>query len=503
MQVDLTVYDFFENVVLMLGWVLNNAFWKTLNETMIAAIPFLAVVVREWYLARREGEDEGNKGLLSLNRIEASLYAMILVYMFAAFPLVGVQFAPANVNQSQSDQCNVRVATGSGGSSGGGAALGGKSASMPLWWAMVHAVSTGLTNAGIAALPCEPDYQYVRTHLNNAAIQDPKLSREVANFQTACYGGARAKLFRDKGAISDTIAKDTDWIGSKYFMNTPGYYDSLRANGPVQGFAYQASRDSGRGTTPDQGGYPTCKQWWSASGNGLRSRLHDEIDTSTWQKFQAIFSGSNAEDYAIRSLLTNQHGGGLGNSGSATNSDAGYASSVGSMTGSVGGILGAFIGKIGAWGMKDALVRGMPMVQYLMMMAVVIAMPFVLVFSGYSFKVTGIVTFSYFGLTSLTFWFQLTTWLQNHLIDMVYNSQAGKLDMLAGLTSTYDQNILEIVQVSMMLVFPTFWMAMLGWTGAAVGSGIGDALKGGSGETKNAGKQGADKVKSTATKGKL
>lgn len=495
MHVDLTVFSFFENVVLMVGWIVNNAAWHILNSTMIAALPFFALVVGEWYTARREGEDEGNKGLLSLNRIETTLYAMILIYAFTAFPLMSVQFAPANIDQSYQNSCDVRVVSGPGSATGGGAALGGQTAEMPIWWAVVHAVSMGLTNTMIAALPCQTDYQYIQTQLNNTAIQDPKLRQELSHFQVWCYGAARAKLFRQSGAINSQRAKDTDWLGSQYFLNTSGYYDTIQAKGPVKGFAYNATRDSGRGTAANQGGYPMCKQWWSAGGSGLKARLRDQIDPSFMNYFQAAFSSADAQDYAIRALLNNQRGGAAGNAGSTISNGTG-GNWFSGLIGSLAGAFGVGLSTIPAYGMQSVAARAMPMVQYLVLMAIVIAMPFVIVFSRYSFKAAGLVTFTYFGTVSLTFWFELSHWLQNHLVDLVYNSQAAKLSAMAGLSSAYDQGVMGLVQAAMLFFFPPLWMAMLGWAGYSIGSGISNAVKTGSGDAAGAGKKGGEKGQS-------
>ncbi|GAB3683771.1 conjugal transfer protein TraG N-terminal domain-containing protein [Salinisphaera sp. T31B1] len=502
MSVDLSVFDFFENVVLMLGWIVNNAIWGVLNKTMLAALPFAALILREWYTARREGEDEGNKGLLALNRIETTLYAMLLVYAFAAVPLMSVQFAPANYDQQHYEKCGIKVGTG-GTSTGAGASLGGKTADIPLWWAFVHAVSNGVTNAALAALPCDTDYQYLRTELDRTAIQDPTLRSEVVRFQRWCYGRSRTQLFRKSTSLDAATAKDTDWIGSHYFLNTAGYYDSFQSHRPVKGFAYNASRDSGFGTGPSQGGYPTCKQWWSASGNGLKARLHDQIDPNLWQNIHAAFTSATADDYAIRALLNTQGGMANGNSGSDVVSGSGGGNELNSTVGTVAGAIGAGLGWLPAEGMKDVAARAMPMVQYLLMMAMVIAMPVLIVISGYSFKVAGILTFSYFGLASLTFWFGLSRWLSNNLVAMLYQSNAAKLGFMAGLTNAYDISILTLVQASMVVVLPTAWLAMLGWAGAGAGSALGGAMKQGGNETGNAGKQGGQKTQSTVSGGKL
>ncbi|EGH17948.1 hypothetical protein Pgy4_33876 [Pseudomonas savastanoi pv. glycinea str. race 4] len=45
---------------------------------MVAA-PFAAIIISEWLKARAEGADEGNKGVLSLARVENRFYTAILV----------------------------------------------------------------------------------------------------------------------------------------------------------------------------------------------------------------------------------------------------------------------------------------------------------------------------------------------------------------------------------------------------------------------------------------
>src|SRR5699024_8471814 len=131
--------------------ILNNAAWGVLTATMIAAVPFVALVVREFFEARREGEDEGNKGLLALNRIETRLYAMLLIYVFCALPLMSVTFAPVKVDQAHLAHCGVRL-TGGGTTSAVGGAIGGVSPNIPVWWAVTHAVSRGVTGAVLTAL---------------------------------------------------------------------------------------------------------------------------------------------------------------------------------------------------------------------------------------------------------------------------------------------------------------------------------------------------------------
>ncbi|MDA3922328.1 MAG: conjugal transfer protein TraG N-terminal domain-containing protein [Salinisphaera sp.] len=492
-SIDLNVFDFMENVVLMLGWIVNDQIWSALNHSGIAALPFVVAIIGVWFEVRRDGEDEGNKGLLALNRLEASFYAMIIAYIFAVAPIMQVSFAPVSIDQQHLDQCGVRVASG-GQSQNAGSALGGRTANLPVWWAMVHAVSTGLTNVALAALPCQTDYTYMRTQLNLTSIQDPTLRNQVSDFQNWCYGQARAKLLQNSSTVSAQQAQDTDWIGSTYFMNTPGYYDTFQANRPVQGFPWNQRRDQGHSTPPSLGGYPSCKQWWQASNVGLRSRLHAQISPSWWNTFHSWIPGSaSADDYAIRDLVSTQHGNPLGNSGQAVSggSNGNFFQRV---LGDVTGFFGTAMGSVPAYGMSNVMSRALPMVQYLVLMALVMAMPFLIVISGYSFKVIGLLSFAYFGLVTMTFWFTLARWLQNHLVGMIYHSTATQLVWMSGISNAYDQGVMGLVQAALLIVLPTLWLAMLGWAGFSVGGGLGKAIGGGVGEAQAAGKRGGEGV---------
>ncbi|WP_035569038.1 hypothetical protein [Litchfieldella anticariensis] len=99
--------------------------------------------------------------------------------------------------------------------------------------------------AANAAIPCSTDFHSIRTELDLQAIKDPGLQREVGEFQLACFGHARNELFQQGGRIEASLARDVDWVGSRYFfLETPGFYDSFYAGRPIPGFPYDAERDS-------------------------------------------------------------------------------------------------------------------------------------------------------------------------------------------------------------------------------------------------------------------
>ncbi|MFO5782900.1 conjugal transfer protein TraG N-terminal domain-containing protein, partial [Klebsiella pneumoniae] len=112
---------------------------------------------------------------------------------------------------------------------------------------------------------------------DNTRINNPLLAQEVADFSRDCYGPSRARLFMrqpDLGSVAENnkALQDLSWIGSRYLLNTPGYYDTDYSKTPREPWPYNATRDAGLPQVGGGGGYPTCKQWWADSGIGLRDR---------------------------------------------------------------------------------------------------------------------------------------------------------------------------------------------------------------------------------------
>ena len=79
---------------------------------------------------------------------------------------------------------------------------------------------------------CGTDLRQIRMDVDATRIDDPVLAQEVADFTHDCYGPSRAKLFMNRPTLSDEQMNDVTWIGSSYFLDTPGFYDTYRAKTP-------------------------------------------------------------------------------------------------------------------------------------------------------------------------------------------------------------------------------------------------------------------------------
>ncbi|WP_243787121.1 conjugal transfer protein TraG N-terminal domain-containing protein, partial [Pseudomonas amygdali] len=82
--------DYLEYYLTLVAWIINSGVWNMIEDSGLFAAPFAAIIISEWLKARAEGADEGNKGVLSLARVENRFYTAILVIIVCCMPLVTV-----------------------------------------------------------------------------------------------------------------------------------------------------------------------------------------------------------------------------------------------------------------------------------------------------------------------------------------------------------------------------------------------------------------------------
>lgn len=470
--------DYLEYYLTLVSWLIHNGIWVVLVASGAFAIPFLAIIVQEWLRARAEGADEGNKGVLSSVRIENRVYVAIVVILFAGIPFIDVDFSTLQFDRSRSIQCQVNIPVPSDtGWSASFTTLNNQSAKVPVWWFFMHSLSRAITGASVAAIPCGIDLRQIRMDVDATRINDPVLAQEVADFTQDCYGSSRAKLFMSRPTLDEGQMHDVTWIGSHYFIDTPGFYDTYRSRTPRDGWPYDSSRDVGLAEVPNGAGYPTCLQWWMDTGNGLRERLLAQIDTGLvtrigqWAEF---VSQREIDDALIRTVAAPRQ--------QKMNQGAVYTDYGGRIQMSLPNIatratsdVGLAVGALVYFPAMDAMRQALPMVLAFLKMALVICIPLVLLIGTYDLKTVVTVSVVQFALFFVDFWFQLARWIDSTILDALYGWGFGwnrphmNFDPLIGLNNTFGDMMLNFVMAAMFIVLPTFWVAALGWAGMHAG----------------------------------
>jgi len=504
----MTLYttDYLEYYLTLVAWIVHNGIWAVLVSSGVFALPFVAIIVQEWLRARAEGADEGNKGVLSSLRIENRIWVAIVVVMFAGIPFIDVDLNRVHLDDSRSAQCQVSVPLpAQTGWSQSFSTLNNQSAKVPVWWAFMHAVSRAVTGASVAAIPCGTDLRQMRMDIDATRINDPLLAQEVSDFTHDCYGPARAKLFMARPSLDEGQMNDVSWIGSRFFLDTAGYYDTYHASKPRDGWPYDSNRDAGLAQVESGAGYPTCSQWWG-DGNGLRARLLAQVDPGLLTRlanWAGFMSRAEADDSVIRAVVSPRQ--------QKLNQGAVYTDYGGQIDKALpnivtraAGDVGMAAGSLGFFPAMDVVRQALPMVLSLLKMALVICIPLVLVIGTYDLKTVITVSVVQFALFFVDFWFQLARWIDSTILDALYgwgfgwNRPHANFDPIMGLNNAFGDMLLNFVMATMFLVLPTFWVGALSWAGLHIGQLV-QGLSNGSKDAGNAGSKGVSTISTIAS----
>lgn len=502
--------DYLEFYLTLVGWIINNGIWNVLVASGVIALPFLAIILQEWLRARSEGADEGNKGVLSSMRIENRVWVAIVVILFAGIPFIPVNLSTIQFDRTRSLQCQVTLALpAETGWEPAFTELNNQSAQVPIWWYFMHALSKAITGAAVASIPCGTDLRQIRMDIDSTRIDDPVLAQEVADFTRDCYGPARAKLFMNRPTLDDAEMNDVTWIGSTYFQNTPGFYDSYRSRTPRADWPYDDARDAGLAEVPSGGGYPTCQQWWSDGSDGVRARLLQQVDPGLLARigqWAGFLSQDEVDDSVIRAIASPTYQ--TANRGQVYTD---YGGQIGmtlpNVVNRIAADLGLALGTIGAMPAMDVVRQALPMVLSLLKMALVICLPLVLVIGTYDLKAVVIVTCVEFAVFFCDFWFQLARWIDSTILDALYGesifdwgSPHTNFNPLLGLNNAFQDMLINFVLGAMFLVLPAFWIGALTWVGINAGNVVA-AFGAGTADAKAAGSKGGDALVGIAAKG--
>jgi hypothetical protein len=487
--------DYLEYYLTLVSWIVHNGIWAVLVSSGVFALPFVAIIMQEWLKARAEGADEGNKGALSAARIENRVFVAIVVVMFAGIPFIDVDLNTIQYDSSRSAQCQVSVPQPTDtGWSQSFSTINNQSAKVPVWWGFMHALARAVTGASVAAIPCGTDLRQMRMEIDATRIDDPVLAKEVADFSHDCYGPARAKLFMQRPDLDEQQMHDVTWIGSRFFTDTGGYYDTYRSSTPRDDWPYDSDRDAGLAQVASGGGYPTCRQWWSDGSNGLRARLLGQVDPSLLNRlagWAGFLSRAEVDDSVIRAIAAPRQQ--KLNQGSVYTDYGGQIDkTLPNVITRAAGDAGLAVGALGAFPAMDVVRQALPMVMALLKMALVICIPLVLLVGTYDLKTVVVLSIVQFSFFFVDFWFQLARWIDSTILDALYgwgfgwNRPHSNFDPVMGLNNAFGDLLLNFVMGTMFIVLPTFWVTALGWAGIHAGAAL-QGLVNGTGDAKAAG----------------
>lgn len=513
------------------GWAFGNIIGGVLASTGLIMVPFIWIIISTWKQAKERG-DEG-LGITAivdtiLVRIGVALAVFTLCFVttpFTSLHLLTYQPRPTVAVPSPPEVSNV-----AGTSSTYDTAMQSafdqsfsvdpqpQLAYVPIWWYAIMSISSGVNSAVIGSIGNRmSELRELENALRSTTVEDTRVLSEMQKFRSACFYPARSKFMttiNDGGtftAAGMTIlngdsgeqgAKDTEWIGSRFFVQEPGYYDSIRPPFPVNGFAIDFTRDvdyrpdSATGGLPyasaqvnPEFGRPTCKEWWLTGDIGLRDMMAASAEGRTdLSNFTSWFGTEYYKDSLAKLVqyrASPQYVMNVGSQGPG-GEEVGWATSAGRwVTHLFGG--GKVVGEgLTASGTMQFLMGLLPMIQALLLIALYMFLPIGVVMSGFSLSFMFYGTVAIFTLKFWTAIWEVAYWIDARLMEAMYpqniNGLAGTLmdtvvyGMEDGSMPGTKRIMLNVMLLTMFVGMPMVWTTVMGWVGVQMGHAFGNMM---------------------------
>ncbi len=256
-------------------------------------LPVLGVILDGVLGARSSGSLLSVNADAALSQIEVNVFLLLLVIGIAAVPTgvttisagtLGYEGATVGSTDSTYDDTF------------GASPLASASVKIPAWWYGVMAISEGITKAVVAESGNENAFRELQRSLDIAGVRNPKTRYLLQVFSSECHTPARSKLYEDMD-ITETEAREGNlhWPGSTFFIETAGYYGTMRTETLLADFAYSADNAREYAADPGKGGRPTCNELWTKISNDIVAQAETDGVTHWWEEMWGISEEEKAK----------------------------------------------------------------------------------------------------------------------------------------------------------------------------------------------------------------
>lgn len=543
-----------EIYLFLYGWKQFYNFWSILAEVGLIYLPLGWIALETVLRAAKSAETGVDAAVASRRPMVIELGVALVVIALAMTPFSTIQTSSLSyINPCVAAE---QGSTGATGTTYDNAFNSEEEAiELPLWWEGVLALSYGLNRAALEGLGCTEDIILARQQVDETRIQDPILATDLQAFRDQCFYPARS-LFQER--MQDAQARqawgqaqtgngytqaDLEWEGSAVYLNWAAFKDAprgpnkslyaiLHAHDPVPGFPFDpvaresdlnhaqllaanAQAAANGGTFNVQGpidGFAYCDEWWegTTADNGLRTRLLAQHDDDLLTQVSGLFSTKTQrerEDDLLMSLLAKEinlpQTASFAGSAYTTGADSGFIGSAMQFGTDVASNLGIGWEKLSTMPMLNAVKAALPMIKAFLMMMVIMLIPIVLVASAYRLNKLFLITVGLVSINFLSVIWGVAWALENDLLTALWPDQVdaisqGKytLSTLADPNWSLKIEVLKFLLPFLYLFLPIVFFSVIGWAGYTMFGAVGNAMSALSLPISQAGKAGADKLKS-------
>lgn len=435
----------------LIAWDQYNNLWGLLNETGLITIPFIVLLTSHIIQAAKSDQGIATLAGVGTQRLLFELTGLCLIMVLAGVPWMKLDSHVLNFTPLCSDTPGKVYYPGNTDTTFD-TVYAGKLPSQalvpPVWYASMS-LSEGLTRGLKAAMPCyKNNYRQIQTELDTDKISDPLLKKEVGSFIGACYSSAVKKYLGTQNINLPTPLKsEVNSLGSSYFLNTHGYYDSLTSfdiipNIPVDPMLKQN----------------TCKAWWNTPIHGLHDRLKKEISPGFADYIKSFGNKEEATNKAIDTLVKNSV------------ASPGLPDGMNSLTGAlwegknytsryVGSTLGIAYNRFTFYPKMAVIIQSLPILQSYVLLAIYILLPIIMLITRFNLKTILVLCATIMSIIFWSFWWNLAEVVDRALIDAFFPLSE------IGIDGGPQQMLVDMVATLMYIVLPILSTGLLSFAG--------------------------------------
>lgn len=250
----------------ILGWQFYGVLWSVIVQTGLVFLPIFAMIISTLSEARSSGSLFSVNVDSALSSLEVKVFTLLLVLLVGAAPTAGTTVTSGDFTFDGQVVGDTNTAYDD--TFGASPLVDGTTVPVPAWWLLVMRLSNGVTKAvgGTMDLQFEGAFRELEMAMQTAAIRIPQTKKNLSIFNYECYLPARSLFMRTN---DNTAGIDVNYQGSEYFINEPGYYDTLRTRSMIEGVAFNPDTSPEYADDPGTGGRPTCNEMWEVVSEGI------------------------------------------------------------------------------------------------------------------------------------------------------------------------------------------------------------------------------------------
>ena len=467
----------------LIGWQQYHNLWNVMVGTGLVYLPFIGIIM-DSFLQPFESQEPKSASVIALRRLMLRIVGALLVIEFCCVPTIPLN--PKVLHYEPACSISSKVATpGHTGTTYDNQFKAITGVKVPVLWYLVMAISNGFTHAAIQGLSCQPiNYRRLQSQLDVTRITDLNLRKETVDFYNACYVPAYSHYVSDelsdfqKSQITNYQKEygkdDIGWIGSAILRDISGFYDSLYAQKPVEGFLFDPVRDQFDAQVPNhsQWGRPTCQDWWSNPEHGLYKRLLNNLPANFLITIVHLMEDPNKLGaIGLRQLIKHSFDPGM----TFGEISRGYESLDDDIHGNwfssyVGATIGVGMERLHYYPKLSLLINALPVIQALLLMVIYMLIAVFIPFSSYRlhFVITGAAII--FAITFWSYLWHLVLYLDNTLLPALYpqgNAVTGLATFLndgGGMNKVFVDFIIGTLYIALPLLF----LILMSWAGFKV-----------------------------------